>query len=944
MNKDELRQRATYKLCRGNAPVFLDEPNTVYWVAEGEVEVFLLDPSGQRWPWLHLVPDNWMLGESPHPEARLAAYACSAEGSKIACLPAELLEPSGAVFLQTQAHLLGQYGRFFGPMAPKDTRSLGANLADTLIFENDRFNAESDVVWVRSKSGPLHLLDADGPVIPEGWFPLFRSVWLFSPQRVHVETSNREQVAQQGNWLAGVRLLQTRAFQAACREAEIRRQALSDAVAYRQQANQNALSGGLACLARILPGAEVADPEDSDDGVSLQSLCRNLEQAFGCPFPAKIDSGLPLPQALARSARCRWRNVLLRDGWWKADAGPMLVFWNNRFGVVYRKGNHYWFQDSRPSSPRQVNSELAKELAPQAFVFYPPFPRQHLGLSSLGWLCLQLGHKEIAVLLMMALLSALLALITPIATGLLIGTVLPTGLESELGQLILALLVASIAGNLFGVVKSLTQLRLEGVLDAHLQASLFDRLLELPAPFYRKYSLGDLANRAMGFNALRQALSGAALSSFLSALFSIFSLAMLFYYSWKLALVAIVVVLIQCFFLLMGSLMQLRYQRTQLDLAGRLAGQVAQFIGGISKLRVAGAEVRAFYQWSQLFAKYRQSVYSLRMTNLVLSGIQGFLGLLAQAVVIGFTAHFGYTKAISAASLMSFFSAMGQFSSGLSSLTGSLTSLLSVGPILERARPILETVPEVEPDMPVAPPLRGQVEVKGAWFRFSEEGNWVLQDISIEAQPGEFIAIVGPSGAGKSSLLRLLLGFEQAQRGSVLYDGQNLMRVDRVSLRRQLGVVLQDACLMPGDLYSNIVGSALLSEDDAWAALRLAGLEEDVRQLPMQLRTVVTDGGGGLSGGQRQRLMIARAVVAKPRVLIFDEATSALDAKTQEEVANSLANLQATRIVVAHRLSTIRKADRIYVLHNHQVIQVGNYEELSAQPGFFAEFARRQLA
>ena len=946
MTREELVQRASLQECRGNAPLMLDDPGTCYWVLQGEIEVFLVDSSGERWPWLQLGPNHWMLGQSPHPQARLAAYATSSEGSQLACLPAALLESSGEIFLSQQGDLLVQYGRLFGPMAPKDTRSLSAGLTDTLIFEHDRCNAERDVVWVDAKKAGLRLLDPDGPELPAGWFPLFRSIWLYAPERIYIDTLSTQEVRERGQWLDSVRLLQTHAYQAARHEAEVRRQALSQAVSYRQQANQEALSDSLACLARILPGSDVAYPEstDGDAGQNLTVLCRTLEQAFGHPFSPKLDPELPLPQALARAARCRWRNVLLRDGWWKADAGPMLVSWKNRYAVVWRQGYHYRLHDAHFGAGRVMTAELARELAPQAFVFYQPFPREHLGLSRLGWICVGLGWREIGVLLLMALLSALLALITPMATGLLIGTVLPTGLESELGQLILALLVASLGSNFFGVVRSLTQLRLEGTLDAHLQASLFDRLLELPAPFYRKYSLGDLANRAMGFNALREILSGAALTSFLSALFSVFSLFLLFYYSWKLAMVAIVVVLVQCLFLLGGSLIQLSYQRTQLTLAGHLAGLVAQYLGGIAKLRVAGAEVRAFAQWSDVFAKYRRSVYRLRVTNLFLTAIQGFLSLLAQALIIGFTAHFGYTKSLSAASLMSFFSAMGQFSSGLSSLTGSLTSLLSVGPILERARPILETVPEVEPDMPVCAPLRGEVEVKGAWFRFQEQGNWVLRDISIHAKPGEFIAIVGPSGAGKSSLLRLLLGFEQSQRGTVLYDGQNLMKIDRVSLRRQLGVVLQDARLMPGDLFSNIVGSATLDEDAAWVALRLAGLEAEIRELPMQLHTVVTDGGGGLSGGQRQRLMIARAVVAKPRVLIFDEATSALDAKTQEDVANSLANLQATRIVVAHRLSTIRKADRIYVLHNQQVVQVGSYDELSTQPGFFAEFAHRQLA
>ena len=944
MTKEELIKNSQVTLCRGNAPIRFDDPERIFWVLTGEVEVFLVPDEGERSPWLALEAGLWMFGRHPEKSGSLAAYATSSEGAQVASLPVALVESSPDQFLPPLPALLSQYGRLFGGLAPRETNSLRAGLKETLVYEGTFCNSEGPVLWIRPKEPKLLLLGKAEERLSQGWFPINRSIWVRSEERVLVDTLDSQGVAEAGGWLEGMRRLQSCSYAVAAEQCQIRLRALTEAVSWRQQANQTDLEAGLAELAAVMPGSELDSAEPAPGSTDMSQLCRLLERVYGCPFPVQLDPALPVPQALARAARCRWRKVVLREGWWHSDGGAMLVSLGPTYGVVYQGSGKYWFSRGSGGKAQAVDAKLCAQLAPVAYAFYPPFPRRHLGLTQLAWICLSLSHREIVVLLGLSLLTALLALLVPFATGMLIGTVLPSGLENELMQLIMALLVASVAGNLFGLVKSLTMLRLEGLLDAHLQAALFDRLLELPAPFYRQFSLGDLANRTMGFNSIRQALSGAALSSLLGALFSVFSLLMLFYYNFKLALVALMIAAIQTGLLLFGGVVQLTFQRKQLELAGRLAGRVAQFLSGIAKLRVAGAEVRAFAQWSDLFASYRRSVYKLRTTNLYLTSLQSFLGLLGNAVLLAFTAHFGFTKALSAASLMSFFSAFGQFTGGLNSLTSSFTTLLGIGPTLERARPILETVPEVEPDMPVSAPLQGLVEVKSGWFRFGEQTDWVLEDVSIEARPGEFIAIVGPSGAGKSSLLRLLLGFETPQRGTVLYDGQNLQQIDRVSVRRQLGVVLQDGRLMPGDLFTNIVGSATLSEDDAWLALRLAGLEEEVRAMPMQLHTVVTSADGGLSGGQRQRLMIARAVASRPRVLIFDEATSALDAKTQEQVSNSLANLQATRIVVAHRLSTIARADRIYVIHQHRVAQVGTYDELVSQPGFFAEFCRRQLA
>jgi ATP-binding cassette subfamily C protein len=219
----------------------------------------------------------------------------------------------------------------------------------------------------------------------------------------------------------------------------------------------------------------------------------------------------------------------------------------------------------------------------------------------------------------------------------------------------------------------------------------------------------------------------------------------------------------------------------------------------------------------------------------------------------------------------------------------------------------------------------------------------VLRDLSLKIHPGQFVAFVGSSGSGKSTLLRLLLGFEAPESGGIFYDGHDLSGLDIQAVRQQIGVVLQSSRPINGSIFNNIVGSAPLSVEDAWEAARLAGIEEDIRRMPMGMHTHLGDGGGSISGGQRQRLMIARAIVRRPRILLFDEATSALDNHTQAIVSRSLESLQATRIVIAHRLSTIVKADWIFVMDRGTLSQSGAYEQLLAQPGPFRDLAQRQM-
>jgi ATP-binding cassette subfamily C protein len=373
-----------------------------------------------------------------------------------------------------------------------------------------------------------------------------------------------------------------------------------------------------------------------------------------------------------------------------------------------------------------------------------------------------------------------------------------------------------------------------------------------------------------------------------------------------------------------------------------LSGQVLQYITGITKIRVAGAESRAYERWASNFADQRRLQFRARRIENGLTTFSAVFPVVSMMVVFGLMTSY-QDSVMSTGDFIAFTGAFGAFTSNLLGMTGAFVAVIMAVPMYEQARPILEAQTEVSESKAHPGSLSGEIEISQVTFRYDPEGTAVLDRVTLRAEPGEFVAFVGRSGSGKSTLLRLLLGFERPENGSIYFDGRDLSGLDIQAVRRQVGVVLQNGSVTTGDLFTNIAGSSRATMDDAWEAARMAGLDEDIRQMPMGMHTVVSDGGSTLSGGQRQRLMIARAVVNRPRLLFFDEATSALDNRTQALVSESLARLQSTRIVVAHRLSTIMNADRIYVLDNGRVVQSGTYASLLSEGGVFEELIRRQM-
>ena len=535
-----------------------------------------------------------------------------------------------------------------------------------------------------------------------------------------------------------------------------------------------------------------------------------------------------------------------------------------------------------------------------------------------------------------------LGMVTPLATGALFNGVIPDADVGQLVQLTMVLAVCALTAALFLIVRGVAMMRIEARMGAAIQSAVWQRLLSLPMPFFRQYAAGDLAVRAMGIDEIRRTLSGTVLNALFTSIFSVFNYALLFSYDVALALRATLLIAIALAATLLAGVLQLHSQRDAAGLRSRTSGVVLQLLSGVAKLKTVGAEMQAFAVWARLFGAQRDAQFRSRQIGNALTAFNVAFPVVASLAI--FTVAGRQAQALSTGDFLAFIAAFNLCLIAMLSTSTAVIGALGTIPMYEQAKSILLAAPEVNPAKTDPGVLRGGIELRHVAFRYRADGPAVLRDVSVHVEPGEFVAFVGPSGSGKSTILRLLLGFESPEAGALFFDDQDLAGLDVQAVRRQMGVVLQSGRLTAGDLFTNIAGSSNATLDDAWEAARSAGLEDDIRRMPMGMHTVVSEGGGTLSGGQRQRLMIARAIVNRPRILLFDEATSALDNRTQEIVSRSLDRLHATRIVIAHRLSTIVRADRICVIHGGQVAEQGRYEELIARDGLFAALAKRQLA
>ncbi len=686
----------------------------------------------------------------------------------------------------------------------------------------------------------------------------------------------------------------------------------------------------------------------------LFRLAARLGEEMNFQFPNAIHhpERVRTLQDLGKVFNLRIREITLEKGWEHRDTLPFCGLYGEEKKEVLllpRKGKFsIYFPEEDREEPLDVGE--AEKIDSHAWVVYRSFPSQSMTRKDFFSFGLFRSWGDLLYALCVAFGMGSLGLFVPMINGKIFQEVIPSAERGQIWQFFFLLLSLGISTALLRLSQQITLFRAESRMDHDVEMALWDRLLRLRVTFFRRFTSGDLAGRALGLYNIRTFLGQSVRSLVPNAAFSLLYLGQMFYYDWKVALAALGCLALLGLAMGISAYVQIRFQRRMVEVQNQLSGVVFQILTGLNKIRVAAAEEAVFAKWASMFSWQRILSYRARRAANLLNAFSALFPAFGAVAIFLVIMYFrmGYpddmgTHEYQVGRFVSFWSAYGSMQGAFMGLISSITIFLGVLPLYESLDPILKEEPETSEAKKDPGELRGNIDISAITFRYYRDAPAIFQDFSLSIKAGEFVAVVGASGSGKSTLIRLLLGFEFPERGEIFYDNKPLKDMDLKKMRSQIGVVLQQGGIIAGDIFSNIVCSRPLTMDQAWEAVRIAGLEEDIKAMPMGMHTMITEGANTLSGGQKQRLVIARAVANKPRILFFDEATSALDNRTQEDVAKSLDRLDATRIVVAHRLSTIRNANRIIVIHKGRIGEEGTFEELMEKQGLFYELSRRQM-
>lgn len=637
------------------------------------------------------------------------------------------------------------------------------------------------------------------------------------------------------------------------------------------------------------------------------------------------------------------RNVELSKGWYHDAVGAMLgTFKEDGTAVALIPGkiSGYSFMDLKTGKRIKVTRKNEDLIDTEAVAFYQPLPMKSLKIPDLLKFMAQTYSISDAVLYVgMMGIMALLGLLSPQFTKWLFGDVLKSGSMTVLLSLAGFMLCFTVSRLLLTTYQTLVNSRIGTKQNIAVQAAVMSRIMSLPPKFFRGYASGELSQYASAVQGLCTTMVNSIGQVGLTSLFSLIYLGQIFAYAPALVAPSLVIILLTLVLSTITTFVQMKYTKKRMGISAKINGITYSTIRGIQKIKLAGAEKRMFARWAKLYAQESALQYN-QPTFLKLSGVIITFVSMTGAMVLYYLAVKSH---VSVANYYAFNASYGQIAGAFTALSSIATTIATIKPTLDSARPILEAVPEVAEGKQMIEKLNGSIELSHVSFRYDDSMPNVIDDLSLKVKSGEYLAIVGSTGCGKSTLMRLLLGFETPQKGSIYYDRKDITKVDLKSLRKNIGTVMQDGKLFLGDIYSNIVIAApQLTLDEAWEAAEIADIADDIRRMPMGMNTIISEGQGGISGGQRQRLMIARAVAPKPKILMFDEATSALDNMTQKKVTDAIDNLKCTRIVIAHRLSTIRHADRIIYLESGKIVESGTYDELIEMNGKFADLVERQ--
>lgn len=681
---------------------------------------------------------------------------------------------------------------------------------------------------------------------------------------------------------------------------------------------------------------------------NTRNVINNITAYFGyqsVSIPAEIECIYNQLEYMKTATGSMSRKIILRDNWWLEAIDPILckLVSDEIYVILYPKGlGGYEFVNPHTEKFEVVNKDNSGLFDREAIAFYKPFPDEKISFKKLiKYMLESVSKAEISYVICISVAIGLAGMILPMINGIIYDRVIPSGTIDDLLPLA-ALLVGSFFSIIAaGLLKDLLIARINSKVICRVQSAAWARVLKLPAAFFKKYSTGEVLQKIKALEQVATLLSGSTMAVSLSALISFVYLYQIAVITPQLLMPTVIIIAVLLSFSFTTSILEALQQRKLSDKAAELSGVVYQLLQGISKIKVAGARVRAFSIWADKYSQKANVLYSPSILLTISGAIYSAFSIATNILIYWIVAKSDITPA----QYIAFNTAFGAFLFSLLQFHNIVRQISLIKSNFNIAKPILEELPENTGGKARLGHLSGNIDVNNISFRYTEDGPLILDDLSLSIKQGEYVALVGASGCGKSTLMRILLGFEKPQKGAVYYDNQELLGLDIHSVRQQIGVVMQNATLFADDIFSNIaICAPWITLEEAWQVAERAGIADDIRAMPMGMFTILSEDGGGISGGQKQRLMIARALAGSPQIIMFDEATSALDNITQSIVVETLNKMSCTRIVIAHRLSTVINCDRIIVLDGGKIVEEGNYKELMEKQGLFAMMAKRQIA
>lgn len=675
--------------------------------------------------------------------------------------------------------------------------------------------------------------------------------------------------------------------------------------------------------------------------------CERLDIKMASIESVKESAGAGFTmEDIARVSHFSCRKVILENDWYKQDCGVVICFTEEGkpFACIPKGASSYVAADGESGEVIKVDGKFANGLSPKAWVIYKPLLGDKISFKQLMKTGFSYVYKsDIARFVILAFLGTILGLLIPYINEQIYDLFIPLGDSTGVVQ-VCSVLLACIIGNIsFAIVKNLAQFRGMNAMKLNLQCAVFDRLYNMPQSYFRRNDSAIAALSSLCVTDIFENMSQSIVATSVAALFSLLYVWRMFMYSAEMAWISILMVLLGMLVIVLIGRRQVRYEKERIFMEGKISSLLYQQISGVSKIRTAGVEERALY-------KYMQPYTESRKLDMKASALAEWADIVITALPTVFSMVLYYVMVKNSLNLtvgqfVGFTSAFSVFALAMLNLAKSILSVNNIIPSWNLMKDLLNTPPEVRENTDMPGEITGDIELSHVSFSYDEKMGRVINDVSLHIKEGEYVGIVGSSGCGKSTMLRLLLGFEKPDSGKIYYDGKDIDGIDKRELRKKFGVVLQGGSLVPGSIAENItIANPGITQERIWEVIRQVGLEEDIKNMPMGLHTLVSETGGTISGGQKQRILIARALVNNPQILFLDEATSALDNLNQAMVIDSLEKVGCTRLVIAHRLSTVINCDRILVMDGGKIVEQGTYDQLMDMKGLFYDLANRQIA